>query len=215
MEAQLAIAKRPAANPASVVGRPQTVPLMANYYKFKFTNPDKKNVFKYSVKFTPDVPDNSKKIRSKVFHGTRKDLEKYLNFFIFLGGTCVYSLENSPEIPTLESEYDGQKYKIDITWVQSISELDNDMLVFFKVFFNALLKRIKFKQIGRNFFNPEQSTKINHHNIEVWPGFASSLQMVQKGVLLNVDIVHKVLRTDNVLDFMSDVRNRCRSGDPQ
>lgn len=39
--------------------------------------------------------------------------------------------------------------------------------------------------------------------------------MVQKGVLLNVDIVHKVLRTDNVLDFMADIRNRSRSGDPQ
>jgi len=98
--------------------------------------------------------------------------------------------------------------------VQSISEQDNDMLVFYKVFFNALLKRIKFKQIGRNFFNPAQSHKIGHHNIEVWPGFASSLQMVQQGVLLNVDIVHKVLRTDNVLDFMGDVKNKCRHGDP-
>jgi len=54
----------------------------------------------------------------------------------------------------MKSEYDGQTYTIDITWVQSISEMDNDMLVFYKVFFNALLKRIKFKQIGRNFFNP-------------------------------------------------------------
>jgi len=91
------------------------------------------------------VPDNSKKIRSKVFHATRQELTKYLSFFIFLGNTCVYSLENTPEIPVLESEYDGQKYTVELNWVQSISELDNDMLVFYKVFFNALLKRIKFK----------------------------------------------------------------------
>ena len=34
--------------------------------------------------------------------------------------------------------------------------------------------------------------------------------MLEKGVLLNVDIIHKVLRTDTVLDFISDIKNRCR-----
>ena len=34
--------------------------------------------------------------------------------------------------------------------------------------------------------------------------------MLERGVLLNVDIVHKVLRTDSVLDFINDIKNRCR-----
>ena len=34
--------------------------------------------------------------------------------------------------------------------------------------------------------------------------------MLERGVLLNVDIVHKVLRTDTVLDFISDLKNRSR-----
>ena len=38
--------------------------------------------------------------------------------------------------------------------------------------------------------------------------------MLEKGVLLNVDIAHKVLRTDNVLDFIEDIKNRSRN-DPQ
>jgi aubergine-like protein len=29
------------------------------------------------------------------------------------------------------------------------------MLAFLKIFFNSMLKRIRFKQIGRNFFNPD------------------------------------------------------------
>jgi hypothetical protein len=107
MEAQLAIAKRPAYNPSCNIGKPQKVQLLANYYKFKFTNPDKKNVFKYAVKFTPDIPDNSRKIRSKVFNGIREELKPHLNFFIFLGNTCIYSLENQPELPQMKSEYDG------------------------------------------------------------------------------------------------------------
>ncbi len=56
--------------------------------------------------------------------------------------------------------------------------------------------------------------QINEHNIEVWPGFQSSIGQFQSGVLLNIDIVHKVMRTDTVLDFINEIRSRCRN-DPQ
>lgn len=60
-----AIAKRPTASSCS---KYQKVSLMTNYYKFNFSNPDRKSVFKYSVKFTPDIPDNSKKPRNKLIN---------------------------------------------------------------------------------------------------------------------------------------------------
>jgi hypothetical protein len=63
-------------------------------------------------------------MRSKVLRGVRPELkEKYLGFFISVGN-CLYSLENCPEIPTMQSELDNIKYEITITWVQSISEMD-------------------------------------------------------------------------------------------
>lgn len=153
--------------------------LLTNYYKFHFNNPDKKHVFKYNVKFTPDIPDNSKKCRNKLVNQLREQLSKdHLGFFIFLGGSCIYSLENSPEIPAKTATLDEVEYSIEISWVQCISEADQDMLVFLKVFFNSMLKKIRFKQIGRNHFNPSQATQIPHHQIEIWPGFSSSLQML-------------------------------------
>ncbi len=53
--------------------------------------------------------------------------------------------------------------------------------------------------------------QINEHTIEVWPGFQSSIGQFQSGVLLNIDIVHKVMRTDTVLDFINEIRRRCRN----
>ena len=38
--------------------------------------------------------------------------------------------------------------------------------------------------------------------------------MLQNGVLLNIDIVHKVLRTDTVLSLIQEIQRRCRF-DPQ
>ena len=63
-----AIAKRPTASSCS---KYQRVNLMTNYYKFNFSNPDRKSVFKYNVKFTPDIPDNSKKPRNKLMNQLR------------------------------------------------------------------------------------------------------------------------------------------------
>jgi aubergine-like protein len=44
----------------------------------------------------------------------------------------------------------------------------------------------------------------------VWPGFASSIHMLEKGILLNIDIVHKVLRTESVLDLINEIKNKSR-----
>ena len=68
---QLQIAKRPVANAAARQNF-RTVNLMTNYYKFNFCNPDRKKVFKYNVKFTPDIPDNSKKCRNKLVNQLRE-----------------------------------------------------------------------------------------------------------------------------------------------
>lgn len=46
--------------------------------------------------------------------------------------------------------------------------------------------------------------------MEVWPGFSSSIHMLEKGILLNIDIVHKVLRTESVLDLINEIKNKSR-----
>jgi aubergine-like protein len=48
----------------------------------------------------------------------------------------------------------------------------------------------------------------------VWPGFSSSINIVEKGVLLNMDICHKVLRTDSVLEIIGEIKQRSRN-DPR
>lgn len=38
--------------------------------------------------------------------------------------------------------------------------------------------------------------------------------MVERGVLLNLDIIHKVLRTQTVLSIIDEVKERTRNADP-
>jgi aubergine-like protein len=41
------------------------------------------------------------------------------------------------------------------------------------------------------------------------------LQVLERGILLNVDICHKVLRTDTVLDLINDLKYKNNRSDPR
>ena len=49
---------------------------------------------------------------------------------------------------------------------------------------------------------------MDAHNIKVWPGFDSRLTMKETGVLLNIDVCFKVVRTDNCLNYLNDLRDK-------
>ena len=109
-----------------------------------------------------------------------------------------------------ETEHEETSYKVCLKWVSSIESTSREMEMFLKIFFNSLQKKIKFKQIGRNFFNPNKAHSLTMHQIEIWPGFSSSLNVCESGILLNMDIAHKVLRTTTVLESFKDISSRCR-----
>ena len=44
--------------------------------------------------------------------------------------------------------------------------------------------------------------------MEIWPGFKTSILQYEDSIMLNVDLSHKVLRTDTVLDILYDCYNR-------
>jgi aubergine-like protein len=38
--------------------------------------------------------------------------------------------------------------------------------------------------------------------LELWPGYVSSIQQLDGGLLLMFDVSHRLLRTDTALDFL-------------
>ena len=52
------------------------------------------------------------------------------------------------------------------------------------------------------------TTAADAHNIKVWPGFDARILMKERGALLNVDVAFKVVRTDSVLNYISELREK-------
>jgi hypothetical protein len=186
----------------------QELKLFSNYFSLAFDSPSIQGVNKYTCKFEPEVPDNSRKVRTQIIRTVKEKLKESLDFFIEWGN-CIYSLKKTAEVPKLETEHDGVKYAISIEWVQLMEPTDKDHMNFLKIFFNSLMRGLRFETIGRKSFNSAKAHSLDAHKIKVWPGFDARLIMKETGVLLNIDVCFKVVRQDTVLEFINDLRGKC------
>ena len=179
--------------------------LYSNYYQLEFDQ-NIQGVNKYTVKFEPEIPDNSRPLRKAVLKHVKDKIREKLEFFIDWGLNVV-SLRKVADLPQYEAEHDGTKYKINIEWVQLMEATDKDHLNFLKIFFNSMMRSLRFEQIGPKVFNPAKAHSLDAHNVRVWPGFATRMIMKERGALLSIDVAFKVVRTDTVLDYIAQLRD--------
>lgn len=196
--------KKPQRDPKAA-GR--QIKLFSNYYQLDFDQKEIQGVNKYTVKFDPEIPDNARPMRKAVLKKVKDTLKEKLEFFIDWG-TNLYSLRKVADIPQMETDHDGTKYKVLIEWVQLMEATDKDHLNFLKIFFNSMMRSLRFEQIGPKVFNPAKAHALDAHNIRVWPGFDTRMIMKEMGALLSIDVAFKVVRTDTVLSFVSQLRDQ-------
>lgn len=196
-----AIATRPQRTGKSLA-RPAKV--FSNFFSLKFKSPDIKGIQKYHVKFTPEIPDNSMKLKKTVLSKVRDQIKEKIDFYIFWGN-CIFSYKSVDPF-TLSAEEEGVTYAAEITWVQTMEPTDKDHMGFLKIFFNSMMRSLRFETIGPKSFNPKNAKKLPAHNISVWPGFDARLIMKEQGVLLNIDVAFKVLRNDSALGYINKLK---------
>ena len=185
--------------------------LYSNYFQINFDQAGVQGVNKYTIKFEPEIPDNSKQLRKDVLKSCRDKIKEKLEFYIDWG-TCLYSLRKVADLPVYEGEHEGNKYKVTVEWVQIMEATDRDHMSFLKIFFNSMMRALRFETIGPKSFNSAAAHTLAAHNIKVWPGFDARMIMKENGALLNVDVAFKVVRTDSVLSYISELRKKAPRG---
>ncbi|ETE63182.1 Piwi-like protein 4, partial [Ophiophagus hannah] len=79
--------------------------------------------------------------------------------------------------------------------------------IYILTFNTRVLQKLSMYQIGRNFYSPSDPVEVPQHNLTLWPGFAVSVGHFENKVMLCADVSHKVLRSENVLEFMTNLYN--------
>lgn len=106
-------------------------------------------------------------------------------------------------------EVDKEKIELTIRLVAELAPTDVMYLQFFNIIVRKCLEGMELEEMGRHYYDRHQAVRIDAHHLELWPGYMTSMRNHEKDVLLGVEITHKVLRLDNCLQVMTNLRGRC------
>lgn len=174
----------------------------------KFSGNKDNTINKYAITYEPEVPDNSKvgrKLTSLAKDTLKEKFEQY-----FCWGNNLFSNMRITDDLIIPVEHDEQKYTVKLSWAKDFGESDQkEYYAFMSIFFKRLMGRLSFQRDGRNMFNPKKAKNIQ--NLEIWPGFFSSIQKLSSGALIQIDLANKVVRQDKLIDTIKELMSKGKS----
>uniref|UniRef100_A0A8D0GE61 Piwi like RNA-mediated silencing 4 n=1 Tax=Sphenodon punctatus TaxID=8508 RepID=A0A8D0GE61_SPHPU len=183
------------------------IPLKVLTNLFSLGLPKEWQLYQYHVTFSPEL--ESRRLRLALLYSHSELLGKAK---VFDGAVLFLShkLENQvrPNYYQLTSlKRRGETVKIMITLKDQLPSSSPVCIQFFSIIFKKVLKKLSMYQVGRNFYSPSDPIEIPQHKLTLWPGFAVSIGQFENRVMFSADVSHKVLRNENVLEFMTSLYN--------
>lgn len=196
--------KRPSINKTG-----REINLSTNFFRLTATGGSTQIFFKYSVEIFPEVPDDSIRQRMRIFNTKMDELKEYLGEVIF-NNTTLYSRANYPDDIEIDTNFRDQDYKLIIKWANQVESITLEALSLYKKFLGNLTRKIGFVQVRKSYFNSKEAMSIDQ--MEVWPGFNSTVNIYPCGALVNINLIHKILRQETALDVIQKLRQKAKNG---
>ncbi|KAJ6235251.1 piwi-like protein [Anaeramoeba flamelloides] len=173
------------------------VTLLTNYFPIKF---DLDTVFLNEIKFEPEI--RPKRPRWGIFSLLQKELPDCL----FDGFAIVYSMK---EINDIEKEitYRRRKFRVTLKKVKLLKTIENwkEFEHLYNIIFARIMKTLGLQQMRNRYYDAENAIQNQQYHFELWRGYYHNVSMTKMGSCLNLDLIHKVVRTDTVLDNFHEV----------
>ncbi|XP_054660753.1 piwi-like protein 2 isoform X2 [Grus americana] len=158
-------------------------------------------VYQYHVTFSPEVECRS------VRFAMLKEHRAVTGDVTAFDGSILYLPILLPQPVSLKAQRrsDGEEIAITIQ-ITKVLEPSSDLCIpFYNVVFRRVMRILDMKLVGRNFFEPAQASILQHYRLQIWPGYSVSIRKKDGGLFLLVDAIHKVIRSDSVLNFMHTI----------
>ncbi|KAM5194696.1 piwi-like protein 1 [Mantella aurantiaca] len=177
-----------------------TIKLFANHVKL-ISRPQW-FLYQYHIDYSPQMA--SRTLRSALLY-RHDDLIGKAHAF---DGTILFLPKKLNKVNEVFSQTrNGENVKITITLTNELPPTSPTCFQFYNIIFRRLLKLMNMKQIGRNYYNPDDAMDIRSHSLTIWPGFITSILQYETNIMLCIDISHKVLRNETVLDVMYNLQS--------
>ncbi|XP_029295481.1 piwi-like protein 2 [Cottoperca gobio] len=182
-----------APNKAGIKGAPITIG--SNHILIRCKN---EAVYQYHVTFTPNVESMAMRF------GMMKDHRSATGEVVAFDGSILFLPVRMKDVVLLMSlrRTDNEEIQIQIQMTKILPPNSDLCIPFYNVVLKRVMKIIGLKLVGRNHYDPESAVILGKHRLQVWPGYSTSIKRTDGGLYLNVDVSHKVLRNDSVLNIM-------------
>jgi len=213
----------PARPPLSSKPSGKIITLATNSYTMRIKTSN--YIFVYAVKFSEEIPSDNTPLRRLVIRGLKSELDKSFKCHIFTG-SVLYSpvdIGTAPLILSYSSSAINTRVdfvRAHMICVQDIISSDKDpakaqtALTFLNIVVKNLLTACNMYPIGRTkkYLLPGESKSIPEYPIEIWPGYYTSVNFCEAGLLLEVDYSSRILRQESVYEFIRGKQKMMESG---
>nr|XP_061841867.1 piwi-like protein 2 isoform X1 [Nerophis lumbriciformis] len=181
-------------NKAGSKGNPVTIG--SNYISIHCKN---KAIYQYHVTFTPNIESMSMRF------GMMKDHQSTIGAVMAFDGSILYLPLKLKDEVVLKSvrRTDNEEIQIKIQMTKILPPNSDLCIPLYNVVLRRVMKILGLKLVGRNHYDPESAVLLGKHRLQVWPGYSTSIKQTDGGLHLCVDVSHKVLRNDSVLNVMN------------
>ncbi|KAM6106809.1 piwi-like protein 2 [Pterocles gutturalis] len=164
-------------------------------------------VYQYHVTFSPEVECRSMRFAMlKEHRAVTGDVTAF-------DGSILFLPVRLPQPVSLKAQRrsDGEEIAITIQLTKVLEPSSNLCIPFYNVVFRRVMRILDMKLVGRNFFEPAQASVLQHYRLQIWPGYSVSIRKKDGGLFLLVDAIHKVIRSDSVMNFMHTIYKQSTS----
>uniref|UniRef100_A0A8D3CR19 Piwi-like protein 2 n=1 Tax=Scophthalmus maximus TaxID=52904 RepID=A0A8D3CR19_SCOMX len=156
-------------------------------------------VYQYHVTFTPNVESMAMRF------GMMKDHRPTTGDVVAFDGSILYLPVKMNNVVVLKSlrRTDNEEIQIKVQMTKILPPNSDLCIPFYNVVLRRVMTTIGLKLVGRNHYDPERAVILGKHRLQVWPGYSTAVKRTDGGMYLCVDVSHKVLRNDSVLDVMN------------
>jgi len=178
--------------------------IKTNYFSFKCDLP----ILKYKITTEPQIPSTQLSLLYRILSQLKERISQFMDPYQ-PSNYIIYSPVQVEEI-ILKTEYENVTYsvKIEPVGLVELTPHDKEAKAFMGRFFKVLQNGLKFKQVGRKYFNDQAPKEFPHWKLTVWPGYVTSLNQYQSQIFVNIDTCFKVLRNTTVYEYIEDLMSK-------
>ena len=215
--------KRPKLN-EKIRSKNQSIILQSNFLQMRF-NPNQNHVRQFSIKITPELPEDSYQIYRKILRSITKELKLHFKLYLISGKSLFSTINEENSSITLKTTIDNIDYEIEITKTRNLIDLsqittlnkENSQIKslierIIKIIFEANDGFIRFD--GGNFFNYYKYEKIDNNSKKL-PGYSTGTVITDTGLYLRVIDRSKFISGKTAYEKLKEIFSKNKSNNPK